>query len=321
MVFNNIIKILDKFNATIITIFNKLCTPAKIEYVIGILSIVSLSFSCLTHSTESKISQICTIVIPHILTVAVSVYILNALCKGGASNIAWIIIIFPIISMILSIFTKKQKELYKGFNKKPALPVFLYPERNFEENDEQNKATIYIPSNYLSKKTSEGQIEKAGIDAKKIVSIRKHDDSIIVLFTNPDCTGDREVFMNNIPKLPSRWENNIGSIYIFRKKHFNSWSRNPVRVYQKPEYEGKSTDLWILPTEKTSEYNKNHLDFLGIRDNEISSIKIPDKKWIVKAYDQPEFRGKYRLFNDHQFKLDKKINNKITSIKISRKLN
>ena len=51
-----------------------------------------------------------------------------------------------------------------------------------------------------------------------------------------------------------------------------------------------------------------------------SSMKIPKEKWIVKLYKADDFVGKYSIFNEDQFKFNKKINNKITSIQVLRKI-
>ncbi len=330
MVYKNIINILDRSNQTIITIFNSLCTPAKIEYVLGIIGIVSISISCLTQSSDSKLADACNLLIPHIFTVSIATYILNSLCKGGASIVSWIMIILPIITMIISICYKKKPQYLntvekfiqttEHYSNKPALKVFLYPEINMESNQEDDKVEINLPAGKNSKKIHQGDIENAGIDSSKIKSIKKHDDIIMVLFKNPDCTGDKQIFTESLTKLNSRWQGKIGSIYLFRRKYFNKWSKDPVEVYEKPEYEGVGRKLWILPTETVGRYNKSALKFIGIDNNEISSMKIPKEKWIVKLYKADDFVGKYSIFNEDQFKFNKKINNKITSIQVLRKI-
>jgi len=335
-------------------IFSNLCKPAQIEYIIGIIGIISLSISCLTDSSNSKISDVCTDLLPYIATVSIATYILNALCKGGASIVSWFMIILPIVMIIISIYSKKKPEYFdivdnllkdvkeeyaendkdyqetrydKAYDDiehfistKPELKMFLYPKKNMETDEDNDRAEVILPEGKNFKKITESDIDAAGIDSKKIRSIQKHDDIIFILYINSNCTGNRQIYSENQHAINSRWENKIGSIYLFRKNYFDKWSKDPVQVYEKPEYEGKSTKLWILPNEKQARYNKSALEFVGINNNEISSLKNPKKKWIIKAYKADNFVGKYTLYDEDEFTLGKKMNNKITSIKITRNM-
>jgi len=323
MVLNMIKKISNKIIENQTSIFANLCTPAQIEYVIGIISIVSLSISCLTQSTSSKISDVCTELLPYIITVTIVTFILNTLCKGGASYISWFMIILPIVLIITSITSKKTPE--ERFNyevPKPALKMFLYPKEDMEIDEENNedKVEIILPEGKDAIKIRESDIQEIGIDPKKIKSIQKHDDIVFVLFINSDCTGNRQIYKEDLSKLSSKWKNRIGSIYLFRKASFKSLSGIPVQVFEKPEYEGKSASLWVLPTEKVAYYNKAALKFLKISNNEISSIKNPKNMWNIQVFKKDDFKGKFKVYQEDQFELNKEINNKITSIKITRNI-
>ena len=116
MIFKNIINILDRSNHIIITIFNNLCTPAKIEYIIAIIATVSLSISCLTETSGSTFNDVCAEILPYILTAGIYIWILQTLCKGGASIFSWIIVLSPIIVLVTKVLTKTaylKSELYE----------------------------------------------------------------------------------------------------------------------------------------------------------------------------------------------------------------
>ena len=85
-------------------IFKGLCTPAKIEAVLGIVGVVSVLISCLTNSSGSKLKVACTDAIPYIVVSSIMVYILNALCKGGAKFVSWIFVLTPLVLILISIF-------------------------------------------------------------------------------------------------------------------------------------------------------------------------------------------------------------------------
>jgi hypothetical protein len=95
--------------------FPKLCTPAKIEYIIALIATVSLSISCLTETSGSTFNDVCAEILPYILTAGIYIWILQSLCKGGASTFAWIIVLSPIIVLVTKVLTKTlylKSELY-----------------------------------------------------------------------------------------------------------------------------------------------------------------------------------------------------------------
>ena len=97
-------------------VFPKLCTPAKIEYIIAIIATVSLSISCLTETSGSTFNDVCAEILPYILTAGIYIWILQTLCKGGASIFSWIIVLSPIIVLVTKVLTKTaylKSELYE----------------------------------------------------------------------------------------------------------------------------------------------------------------------------------------------------------------
>ena len=85
-------------------IFKGLCTPAKVEAVLGIVGTVSVIIACLTNTSGSKVQVACTEAIPYVVVSSILVYILNALCKGGAKFISWILVLTPLALILLAIF-------------------------------------------------------------------------------------------------------------------------------------------------------------------------------------------------------------------------
>jgi|ETNmetMinimDraft_18_1059904.scaffolds.fasta_scaffold13346_2 hypothetical protein len=83
-----------------------LCTPAKIEYAISVIGISALAISCLTSGSGSKLEDTCTDIIPYILVCSIFVFILNALCKGGASIVSWIMVLCPLCALFVSVNNK-----------------------------------------------------------------------------------------------------------------------------------------------------------------------------------------------------------------------
>jgi len=97
-------------------VFLKLCTPAKIEYIIALIALVSLSVSCLTESSGSTFNDACSEILPYIITTGLYLYILQVLCKGGASTFAWFIVLSPVLVLVSNVMTKTsllKPELYE----------------------------------------------------------------------------------------------------------------------------------------------------------------------------------------------------------------
>jgi len=115
-------------------IFNRICSPAKIEYIIALIAIVSLSVSCLTESSGSTFNDACSEILPYIIVSSVYIYILNILCKGGASSIAWFIVLSPAIALVLRVMTKTSLLKSELFEEEQ--------EEQFDVVDQMMKSTI-----------------------------------------------------------------------------------------------------------------------------------------------------------------------------------
>jgi len=134
-----VLKTLEKITKKVLNkhqnVYPKLCTPAKIEYIIALISLVSLSISCLTETSGSTFNDVCAELLPYILTATTYIYILNALCKGGASIFSWIIVLSPILVIISNIMTKTcllKPELFEEYDEEE------YNEDEDEEEEEED---------------------------------------------------------------------------------------------------------------------------------------------------------------------------------------
>jgi len=102
-----VVKTIQKIISNSTKIFKGLCTPAQIETVLSIIGISSLITSCLTNSPGNKLQVACTDAIPYAIVSILFIFIHNALCKGGATIISWIIVLAPLVSILLLIFLKE----------------------------------------------------------------------------------------------------------------------------------------------------------------------------------------------------------------------
>ena len=107
------------------TIFNGLCSPAQIEYAISFIGVSSLIISCLTGNSSNKIEDACTDIIPYVIVSAFFIWILNALCKGGAGIVSWAVVLAPLILMVTSVLVKQDQ-------------VVEAPTEGFDESDDES---------------------------------------------------------------------------------------------------------------------------------------------------------------------------------------
>ena len=106
MVVKTIKNVAKNFVSTQKAYYASLCTPAKIEYAISVVGIVALAVSCLTNGSGSKIEDTCVDVLPYLVVSSIFIFILNALCKGGASMVSWFMVICPLCALFVSTFYK-----------------------------------------------------------------------------------------------------------------------------------------------------------------------------------------------------------------------
>ena len=102
-----VIKTISKIISNQKTIFNGLCSPAQIEYTISFIGVSSLIISCITGNSSNTIRDACTDIIPYVIVSAFFIWILNALCKGGARIVSWAVVLAPLILMVTSILVKQ----------------------------------------------------------------------------------------------------------------------------------------------------------------------------------------------------------------------
>jgi hypothetical protein len=86
--------------------FSKLCTPARLYFVIAIISTVVALFS--------KVSLLAVFI--KLLFGFIWTYILGWLCKKGYESLSWFLVLLPYIIILLAIIgilrlTKEQKKL------------------------------------------------------------------------------------------------------------------------------------------------------------------------------------------------------------------
>ena len=93
--------------------FRALCTPAKLYFVIALISIV---FALFNHFDI-------LILIVNFFFALVWTLILSCLCDKGFSYLAWILVLFPYFLMLFAFFSFRIREGIKegmGTNKKPT---------------------------------------------------------------------------------------------------------------------------------------------------------------------------------------------------------
>ena len=120
-----VIKTISKIVSNQKTIFNGLCSPAQIEYTISFIGVSSLIISCITGNSSNTIRDACTDIIPYVIVSAFFIWILNALCKGGARIVSWAVVLAPLILMVTSVLVKQD-------------PVVKAPTEKFYDSDDES---------------------------------------------------------------------------------------------------------------------------------------------------------------------------------------
>jgi len=89
---------------------NKLCLPAYVYLVISLIILVVMGFQNLGNSTEycagsysCSVSSTVSMFIMKVVYVAFWTWVLNLMCKSGASVVAWALVVLPILMMFLLI--------------------------------------------------------------------------------------------------------------------------------------------------------------------------------------------------------------------------
>tara|TARA_B110000967_G_scaffold170746_2_gene180903 strand:+ start:404 stop:754 length:351 start_codon:yes stop_codon:yes gene_type:complete len=96
------------------TAVKKLCTPARIYFVLSMLSLVSLIFNNTFYGKEHKLclgnyecpmENVMVVYIVKMGYVLFWSYLLNLLCKYGYKTISWLIVLMPVIGFFVALFS------------------------------------------------------------------------------------------------------------------------------------------------------------------------------------------------------------------------
>ncbi len=88
-------------------VFKGLCTPARIEFILTIIGAIATIITCFASFSETKYQSVCSNILPSTIVSGIFIWILNALCKGGAGIISWILVVGPLFIMLFAIFFGK----------------------------------------------------------------------------------------------------------------------------------------------------------------------------------------------------------------------
>lgn len=89
---------------------NKLCTPAYVYLVISVITLVMIALQNVQSSTtycvgnyECPVENNLLMFVIKILYVAFWTWLLNIICKSGATTVAWILVLIPFVLMFFLI--------------------------------------------------------------------------------------------------------------------------------------------------------------------------------------------------------------------------
>ncbi len=109
---------------------NELCTPAYIYFIISTIGIVLMAIQNLGNSTRyclgsfaCEVPSTIMVFVVKILYVLFWSWLLNLMCKDGHKNIAWFLVIFPIVLFavgigMLMMYQNDKKKKKSGCNKR-----------------------------------------------------------------------------------------------------------------------------------------------------------------------------------------------------------
>ena len=193
-------------------IFKGLCTPAQIEIVLSIIGISSLIISCLTNTPGNKFQIACIDAIPYSIVSIIFVFILNALCKGGAKIISWILVLAPLISILFTIFTQPYNTEHSKMFK-----IENFSLKHMEAFKDGTKIRLKRGDKYI-RMFSNGKVGQGGAGKQEIFTVKalpQFGDNCVALFgwTNKFLniqdnkkTVSQSSRRNSYKDLPSNWE-------------------------------------------------------------------------------------------------------------------
>lgn len=95
--------------------FSKLCTPAKVYFIISIVSCVVALFNGLNYMT----------VLFNVIIAFVWTAVLGWICQNGYSNVSWFLVALPYIIMILMFF-----RIISGMSSNSTIMMAIPPSAN-----------------------------------------------------------------------------------------------------------------------------------------------------------------------------------------------
>ena len=103
-------------------IFNSLCQPAQLYFILAIFSFTFQMMAILMNQTsykENKIAPIMIHMIIYVLVTIIWIWLLNGMCKIGGiwGKISWFIALFPIIvflMMLMGVINSLSSEMIDG---------------------------------------------------------------------------------------------------------------------------------------------------------------------------------------------------------------
>jgi hypothetical protein len=107
---------------------NELCTPAYVYFIISVVGIVLMAIQNLGNSTRyclgsfaCEVPSTIMVFVVKILYVMFWAWVLNLMCKDGHKNIAWFLVILPIVlfAVIIGMLMMYQNDK-KSKQKKPS---------------------------------------------------------------------------------------------------------------------------------------------------------------------------------------------------------
>ena len=157
-------------------VFKGLCTPARIEFILTIIGAIATIITCFASFSETKYQSVCNNILPSTIVSGIFIWILNALCKGGAGIISWILVVGPLFIMLFSIFFGKSKEKFGFLGKsskirqvaaaKAALAKAKLEDKKEEEEEEEEEEEDEDDS-------EEKKERKVGVNATKPIKKSK----------------------------------------------------------------------------------------------------------------------------------------------------
>jgi hypothetical protein len=114
----------------VISKIQSLCTPALVYFIISVLALFGMLFDNIENTNQycfgnvsCNVANTSTIFIVEILFLVFWTWLLNFICSRGYTNIAWFILLFPFILLMM---------------------ILLFGAAEIRNTHEQNKASVAV---------------------------------------------------------------------------------------------------------------------------------------------------------------------------------